>query len=181
MGQAEEKLNKAWLVKWGFHSADEDVKLRECGITNKIVDFFNTRKQFEEIIVYVKNIYRNRLLSLGEKLYLSHYTFGKKREKELFGGSIPVFTNYQSDLYRKLMECFRNEGLYSKKYNDLLEKWVNYPQFVLVGHNPYLEASLVYNLKVSKNISGSEVLEWEWLTVDGEQKQEKYTMRGLYD
>lgn len=173
----KEKLKKAWLIRWGFHGANEDESLRRVGIENKIIDILNSRKTFDDVLEYTKNLYRVYELSLQEKIYLEHYTFGKKRKKDLFKGSVPVFTSYQSDLYRDMMECFRKKGLHSEEYENLLKEWVNYPQYVLVGHNPYLEAKKVYNLGLIKNKDGEATLEWEESLVNGKRNLEKYFIK----
>ncbi len=165
----------AWLVQWGCHAQNENDCLKRSGIDEKVIDIISARKDFvKQIIETAKDIYRQKILSFSEKVYLSNYSLGEKRKREFFGGSVPVFTHYQSDLYRKLMRAISDKGLNDKEVMELSEKWSKYPQYITVGHNPYLEIRKVFNLSVYRNNNGNEVIEWDYQLADGNTKKEKY-------
>lgn len=171
-----EHLNKAWLVRWGYHAAsDEDAKLREHGIHHKIVDVLSVRKKFDKgIVELAQDIYRQTLLYPSEKVYLASYNKGDKRQREFFDGSIPCTTHYRSDLYRDLTRSMEDEGLHSEQTHKLREQWIKYPEYVVLGHNPYLEIRKVHNLVVYKDKNGTEVMEWDWPLPNGEVRHEEY-------
>ncbi len=169
------ETKKAWLVRWGCYDQNEDECLKRSGINEKVVDVICVRKDFDKYIVEIaKDIYKREMLSFSEKISLSNYSNGEKRRKEFFGGAVPVFTHYQSDLYRNLMKAINENGLDDKKVKNLSEKWSKYPQYITVGHNPYLEIIKVFNLSVSKSDNGNEVIEWDCPLADGSLKREKY-------
>lgn len=166
-------MKKAWLVQWGFHAQNEDECLKRLEIEEKIVDVISIRRDFDkQIIEIAKDIYGREMLSFSEKVSLSNYSNGEKRKKEFFGRAVPVFTHYQSDLYRNLMKAINENGLDNKKVKELSEKWSKYPQYITVGHNPYLEIRKVFNLSVYRD--GNEILEWDFPLADGSFKREKY-------
>jgi len=167
-------MKKAWLVQWGCHGQNEDECLKQSGISEKIIDVITARKDFDKIVEVAKDIYKSERLSFSEKIFLSNYLLGEKRKKEFFGGSTPVFTHYQSDLYRNLMKAINDKGLNSQKVKDLSIKWSNYPQYVIVGHNPYLEIIKVFNLSVYEDKDGGEIIEWNRPLANGTLKREKY-------
>lgn len=168
----------AWLVQWGCHGQDEDECLKQSGISEKVIDVITARKDFDkQIIEIAKDIYKRERLSFTEKIFLSNYSLGEKRKKEFFGGSAPVFTHYQSDLYRKLMKAINDNGLDSPKVEELSGKWSKYPQYIIVGHNPYLEIIKVFNLSVYEDKDGNEVIEWDRPLANGSLKREKYECR----
>src|SRR3989338_697499 len=107
MARSTKKLGEmkmAWLVRWGCHSQDEDECLRRSEIKQKIVDVISVRKDFDKHIVEIaRDIYKQKMLSFSEKVSLSNYSKGEKHRKEFFGGAVPVFTHYQSDVYRNLL------------------------------------------------------------------------------
>lgn len=167
------EMKKAWLVRWGCHAQNEDECLKRSGIQEKIVDVISIRKDFDrQIIEIAKDIYGREMLSFSEKVSLSNYSNGEKRKKEFFGGAVPVFTHYQSDLYRNLMKATQEKGLGDLETKKLFEQWSKYPQYITVGHNPYLEIRKVFNLSVYRD--GSEVMEWDCPLADGSFKREKY-------
>lgn len=170
-------MKKAWLVRWVFHDTNEDKCLKQFGITEKIVDVISVRKDFDRIIDIAKDIYTHNMLSFSEKVYLVNYLNGEKRRREFFGGSVPVFTHYQSDLYRNLMGAIDKKGLNNEETKELLDKWKKYPQYIVVGHNPCLEIRKVFNLFIRQNDNGNEVIEWDRPLPDGGFKKEKYEFK----
>lgn len=174
------KMKKAWLVQWGVHAQNEDECLKRSGIKNKVIDIISLRKNFDkQIIEIAKDIYRREMLSFSEKFYLSNYSLGEKRKEEFFGGSIPVFTHYQTDLYRNLMRAINDKGLDSVRVKALSYKWSKYPQYILVGHNPYLEIIKVFNLSVAQDENGNEIIEWDRPLANGKLKREKYEFKNF--
>lgn len=172
------KIRIAWLVQWGCHAQNEDDCLKRSGIDEKVIDIISARKDFDkQIIETAEDIYRQKILSFSEKIYLSNYSLGEKRRREFFGGLVPVFTHYQSDLYRKLMRAISDKGLKDKEVVELSEKWSKYPQYITVGHNPYLEIIKVFNLVVYENSGGKEVVEWDRPLADSSFKREKYEFK----
>ena len=169
------EMKKVWLVQWGCHAQNEDECLKRSGIKEKIVDVISMRKEFDKHIVEIaKDIYKREMLSFSEKIYLSNYSVGEKRRKKFFGGQVPVFTHYQSDLYRNLMKTINEKGLDSPEIKDLSNKWSKHPQYITIGHNPYLEVIRVFNLSAHEDKDGSEVIEWDRPLADGSLKREKY-------
>ena len=168
------KMKKAWLVQWGFHAQNEDERLKQSGIKEKIIDVISIRKDFNKIAEVAKEIYKREMLSFSEKIYLENYSLGEKRKKEFFGGSVPIFTHYQSDVYRNLMKTINEKGLDDLKVKDLSNKWSKYPQYIIIGHNPYLKIIKVFNLSISKDKNGNEIMEWDRPLVNGSFKREKY-------
>ncbi len=168
------EIKKAWLVQWGCHAQNEDECLKRSGIDKKIIDIISVRKDFDQIIEIAKDIYKRETCSFSEKIYFSDYSMGEKRKKEFFGGTVPVFTHYQSDLYRNLMKATNEKGLDNTETKKLLNKWRKCPEYITVGHNPYMEIRKVFNLSVYQNDSGNEVIEWDCLLADGSFKKEKY-------
>ena len=71
-------MKKVWLVQWNFCGGNESKRLKQCGITKKIVDIISIRKTFEQIIDIAKDIYRRDRLSYSEKVSLANYSKGKK-------------------------------------------------------------------------------------------------------
>ncbi len=173
------RFGKAWIVRWGFHGENEDRSLERYGIKNKIIDIFNTRKDFDAMSEKVKNLYRIKMFSFSEKAFLENYKYSRKNEKEIFGHSVPVFTSYQSDLYRNMMNALSLQGSKDIEYKNLLEKWKNYPEYIIVGHNPYLEAKKVFSLRIVDN-NGIEKIEFEEPLVDGSSKNVSYRINNEY-
>lgn len=168
------EMKKAWLVQWGWHAPNEDECLKRSGIEEKIVDVISIRKDFEKIIEIAKDIYMREMFSFSEKVSLLNYSNCKKRKNEFFRRAVPVFTHYQSDLYRNLMKAINENGLDNQKVKELSEKWSKYYQYIIVGHNPYLEIIKVFNLSVYENRDESEIIEWDRPLADGSFKREKY-------
>jgi len=164
----------AWLVQWGYHRQDESECLKRSDIDEKIVDIISVRKDFDKIVEIAKDFYKRKILSFSEKIYLENYSLGEKRKKEFFGDQTPVFTHYQSDLYRNLMKAVNNEGFDSLRVKALFNKWSKYPQYIIVGHNPYLEIIKIFNLSISEDKNGNEIIEWDRLLANGNFKREKY-------
>ena len=165
-------FNKAWIIRWGFHGENEVKSLERYGIKNQVVDFLNSRKDFDYVVGHVEYLYRLKLMSFSEKAFLENYKYSRKNKKEVFGKSVPVFTHYQTDLYRDMMKNFQDNGN-SPEYKSLLEKWKVYPEYILVGHNPYLEGRKVYNFTISDNQS-SEILEFDEPLIDGTHEHKIY-------
>jgi len=172
------EMKTAWLVQWGCYSQDEDKCLKQSGIKQKIVDVISARKDFDKHIVEIaKDIYKREMFSFSEKVYISNYSKGKKREKEFFGGAVPMFTHYESDLYRNLTKIIDEKDLGDPKVKDLFDKWSKYPQYIIVGYNPYLEIIKVFNLSVYESKDGNEALERDRPLTDGSFKREKYEFK----
>ncbi len=153
-----EEIKKAWLVQWGYCGQNEDECLKQAGIEEMIVDVIGVRKSFEDIVEIAKNIYQCKMLSLSEKVFLSNYLKGEERRKDFFGRTVPVFTHYQSDLYRNLIKTIEEKGVNSVEADELRNKWIKYPQYIIVGHNPHLEIRKVFNLSVYRVEDGNEVM-----------------------
>lgn len=152
--------------------------MKRSGIKKKIVDVISVRKDFDRhIIEMAKDIYKCEMLSFSEKIYLSDYAKGEKRKRDFFGESVPVFTHYQSETYRILMKTINDKSLDSPEVKELSDKWSKYPQYILVGHNSYLEIIKVFNLSVYKNKGGSEIIEWDRPLANGSLKKEKYGLK----
>ncbi len=166
-------MKRAWLIRWHFCAPSEEEQLKKIGIDNKIIDVVNTRKTFDQVIDMVKDIYRQTLLSLSEKIFLEHYSEGKKRKKYFFQ-RISMFTNCNTPLYRHYMKSFRENGMNHPVTENLYSKWRKYPVHAIIGNNPALEAILVYNVFCYKNVGGVEILEWAELLADGTFKKEAY-------
>lgn len=175
------KLNKAWLIFWGFNGSDEDNRLEEYGIRNKIVEILGPRYNFNDCVEYVEILYRYKMLSFSEKSHLEHYIDGRRNRKEMFGVTIPVYTHYQSDIYRKLIKCLKDKGVKSRQYKKLHEQWNNYPRYVVVGHNPYIEGREVFNINIDRNDEGLEILEWEELLIDGKKEKKSYEIKPSFN
>ncbi len=169
-----EEMKKAWLVQWGFHSQNEGECLKRAGINEKVIDIISARKDFDQIIEIAKDIYKSERCSFSEKIYLSSYSNGEKRKREFFSGAVPVFTHYQSDLYRNLNKVMSEKGLDNPEFKELSEKWGKSPQYITVGHNPYLEIRKIFNLSLYNKDNGNEVMEWDYPLADGSFKREQY-------
>ncbi len=176
--EGSNKMRIAWLVQWGCHAQNEAECLKRSGIKEKVVDVISVRKDFDkQIIDIAKDIYKRGAFSFSEKVYLSNYSLGEKRKKEFFGGRIPVFTHYQSDLYRNLMRATQEKGLDHEETRKLSDQWGQSPQYITVGHNPYLEIIKVFNLSVYEDKSGNEIIEWERPLANGNLQREKYEFK----
>ncbi len=158
------EMKTAWLVQWGCHDQNKE----------KVIDVISARNDFDKVVEIAKDIYRKERLSLSEKVYLAGYKNGREREKEFFSVRVPIFTHYQSDLYRNLMKSIDEKGLTSKETQKPWGVYEKYPQYVSIGHNPYLEIVKVFNLSVCGHDGGNEILEWDRPLVDGSFKKEKY-------
>ena len=176
MSKLKSEFKKAWLIRWNFQGLDEDGQLERLGIKNKVVSFFNTRKTFEVIEEYVKNLYIQQVLSFSEKAHLENYQDGEKNKKEMFGKSVPLFTSYQTHLYREMMQCGKEKGLENERYKILCEKWAAYPEHVLVGYNPSLEGKKVSNLRIFEE-NWTCLLEWDESFLDGSERREVYRVK----
>ncbi len=170
---SEARFNSVWLIRWGFHSQDENKQLEKIGIKNKVVDFLNGRKKFEDVHEYVENLYKLYRLSFSEKASLENYHKGRKNRKEIFGKTIPVSTSYQGSAYRDWVKYDQQNRTSNEERDVLVQKFINSPQYIIIGHNPYLEGVLVYNFSIF-NENGVEVLEWEERLVDGSLITKKY-------
>ena len=172
----EAKFSKAWIIRWQFHAQDKKDKLEKYGIKNQVIEILNSRKDFDYVKEYVENLYRLHLLSFSEKAYLENYKFSRRNRRQMFGGSIPVFTNYKTDLYRDMMSCFRDKGMQDPEYLQLYEKWKKYPNYISVGHNPSLEAIKVYDLQILSE-DATEILEWNEPLENGERIHKTYKIK----
>lgn len=174
MGIKREMIGKTWLVRWcpvGDHAIHLIKKLSPQG---EIVDIVSSRKNFDYIFEYAKNIYKLSTLSLSEKLPFAHYNKGEKYGKDFFS-RVPIFTHYQSTWYRALQkEELKNPGSVTvgKKWKEELKK---HSQYVAVGHNPYLEIKEIFNLTRKESKNGSAIFTWDEL-IDGGMKNVVYKM-----
>lgn len=166
-------MQKAWLIRWNFHTNNEIEQLGRLGIKNKIVDILSKRKTFEQIMDIVKAYYCSQRLSFSEKIYLEHYTEGKKRKKDFFQRA-PISTHYMTDSYRNYMNSLRDNGIDHPETNKLFYEWNKGPIYISVGHNPSLEAILASDVSVYQNNDGKEVLEWDETLIDGTHSKETY-------
>ncbi|MDD2646962.1 MAG: hypothetical protein PHV78_03395 [Patescibacteria group bacterium] len=173
------EIKIAWLVLWTCSGQNEDECLRKVGIYEKVADIISARKDFDQIIEIAKDIYKQKMLSFSKRIYLSNYSLGNKRKKEFFSTEVPVFTHYQSDVYRTLMKLIQEKGIKNKKAEKMSERWSRHPQFITVGHNPCLEITKVFNLSVSEDKNGEEFLEWDRLLASGNFKREEYRRKKI--
>ncbi len=119
---------------------DENEQLERLGIKNRVIDFLNSRKTFEVVSEYVKNLYIQKILSFSEKAYLEDYIYGRKNRAEMFGKRVPIFTHYQTELYRDIARCDKERGgHWSEECQILSKKFAALPQYISVGNNPSLE------------------------------------------
>jgi hypothetical protein len=165
------KLNKAWLVFWHAHAQKEKEFLKQNGINRKYLNILSARKEFTYIIEYAENIYQLFMMSFSEKADLANYNKGNKNKAYCFGGTVPVFTHYQSNVYRDLIKSIESNGINSKQADMHSERFKNYPEYVIVGHNPSVEIFKVFNLIVYKDEDGDEKMEWNSLSVNGKLKR----------
>jgi hypothetical protein len=172
--KTKEKMNTAWLVQWGFHAQNEDESLKRYGINKRVVDIISVRKSFEDIAELAKDIYGQQIFWLSEKVYFANYSKGVQRKKKFFHTSAPIFTHYQSDLYRDWAKAVSEKDPNREEIKRLNDKLIKYPQYIVVGHNPYLEIIKVFNLSVYQNSNGNEVMEWDRPLPNGSLKKEKY-------
>lgn len=146
-----DRLNMAWVVRWGFHVANnenEDAELRKHNIHRKIVDILSVRKKFDEIVGLAQYIYCQTLLSPSEKACFASYNKGEERLQEFFENSIPRTDSFHSDLYRDMAQSAKINGLKNERTRELQNQWVSHPKYVILGDNPYLEIRKVNNLVI---------------------------------
>ena len=165
-------MKSAWLVRWATHAVDEEAIFQRHGIKSKIIDVLSSRKTFEQVMEHVENLYKVFLLSISEKIYLEHYSLGRKRRRDFFGGPVPVFTHYGSELYAKLDASLRKD-FNSPESNGLREAWYKHPKYIDMGHNPSIEAKKVFNLYL-KGDGVEQVLIWEEPMADGSRRDISY-------
>lgn len=151
------EMKKAWIIRWNFHSRDKKEQLIKQGIYKEIVDILSKRKTFDQILNIVKNYYILEMSDFFEKIFLEHYTKGKERKKEFFQ-RVPVSTFYTTNSYGRYIKSLRENGIDHPKTNKLFYEWNKNPIFIIVGHNPSLEAILVSSLVVYKDENGKETL-----------------------
>lgn len=170
------KLKKAWIIRWVAYG-DEKRILSEYNITNKVIDFLSIRYDFDKYVrKYAENIYKQKMLSLSEKFLLAHYNHQKARDR-IFGSAVPVFTYYNSNHYKKIMQC-THDGDTSKECADLRKNWEKYPMYVVVGHNPSVEVKKVFNLELETK-NGLAKLTWNEPLSDGILKYYKQETTNL--
>ena len=167
------KMKRAWLIQWEFHVHDEVKALQNIGIQNKIIDLVNVRKTFEQIISMTKDIYCRSQLSLSERVFLEHYSEGRRRKEEFFK-RVPVSTNHNTIAYRDYMISFRENGINHPATEKLFLEWRKFPTYVIVGYDPSIEARLVSNLVIYKISDGKEMVEWDEQLTDGTYCKKSY-------
>lgn len=167
------EMKKAWLAQWNFYAENEDERLLQCGIKNKIADVISVRRTFEQVKDIAKDIYRRERSPFSEKVYLANYSKGKQRLRDFFEFT-PLFTHCSTDAYINYMRSFRENGMDSPRTQKLYEQFRKLPIHVSIGHNPSLEIRLVSNLVVKEDEGGREILEWDDPLVDGTYKRERY-------
>ena len=74
------------------------------------------------------------------------------------------------------MKAINEKGLDSPKVKELSSEWGKSPQYIIIGHNPYLEIIKVFNLLVYEDKNGGEVIEWDRPLANGSLKREKYEL-----
>lgn len=167
-----DKLHKAWLVKWvpfGDHAIPLAKKMSPQG---EILDILSSRKNFDYIREYAKNIYKLSALSLSEKFSFAHYMKGEKCKKDFFS-RVLISTYEQSNWYRTLQK----EEMENPDNEALREKWrygyKNNSRYIIIGHNPYLEIREVFNLTRAENKNGKTIFAWDTI-IDGTLKPSTY-------
>lgn len=168
------KVKGGWLISWEFHSPDKSRKLKELGINNEIIDILDSHKNFGYVLEYTKNVYKLLVGDHVDKVLLAKRGKNRLTEKEFFCGKNCLFTHYQTDIYRKLIKITETKGLKSPERKKILEEWINYPQYIFIGHNPSIHARKVRDVKVYKNSSGKVCLEWKEPLAGGGWKNENY-------
>ena len=175
----EQKLNKAWIVRWVAYASDSEKVFANYGLTGNVIDFLSARHDFDKYIrTYAENLYRQKMLSLSERFMLAHYNHVSASEK-IFGSAIPVFTHYTSEHYKKRMSCFENNTLNDPECVKLRENWEDYPMYVTVGHNPAVEIWKVFDLKLEATDDGLVKLTWHEPKADGTKVQKEEVINDL--
>lgn len=162
------EVKGAWLITWEFHSGDEDKKLKEFGIRDKVVDIVNSRKDLGFMREHTKSLYK--VLWGDYSCKVSSAKRKKRGEKEDLFYS-PILTPYRSTLYRKLIDNFE-KGI---RDEEAVKQWARSPQYVSVGNNPSFYARRVRNVRVYEITGIKELLCWEEKIVSGEWVKKEYT------
>lgn len=146
------KLKSAWIVRWTHHGSNDNSSLNRYGLDSSVVDVLSGRRNFDNYIVpYAENLYRQKMLSFGEKFYLAHYNYGKRFEEYFKNGRVPRYTHYHSDAYRDLMRLTQEFKSDSEKFKEAREKWISTTPYISIGHNPSIEIRLVHDLSLEDN------------------------------
>lgn len=165
-------LKSVWLITWEHnlsYGEDEEEKLRECGIQNKIVDLVDSRWTFDRVLEHTKSLYKTFMAGYRDKISL----LKDKEVRVSFFQNAPLRTCYQDELYKELLDIQNKEGIESEKFRKVLERWGNYPQYIWIGHNPGIFTRKVKNVKADSE-HGKERLQWEELTIQGEWRKKSY-------
>jgi hypothetical protein len=167
-------MKSAWLITWDFHSPDKNERLKECGIKNEIIDILDGRQTFDYVLDSIKHIYILLNGDIYNKFLFAKRSKNAREDREEYFRINLLHTSYQDKIYKELMEAFREKGIESEEYKKFSEKWVKYPAYISVGHNPSIYARKVYKLKLFINKDNIESLEWYEPLINGEQK--KFTL-----
>lgn len=173
----ERHLKQAWIARWvGF--GDPEQVLKKNNLKDTVFDFLSARHDFDTYIIpYAENIYRLRFLSLTERFALAHYNH-RQASRHMFGTAVPVMTYRSGGPYRELQQCFET-GDQSVRCKELKQKWKNYPQYVIVGHNPAVEVVKVFNFRISDIEDGCVHLTWERPMANGDLVKESQKTKDL--
>ncbi len=168
------ELKGAWLITWEFHSPNKKRDLRIFGISDEIIDVLDSHKGFDWVLDYTKNIYKVLMGEYSDKILLSKRGKNKMKKSEFFDSHF-VSTHYQTKTYQELKKITDTKGIGSKRHKEVLEKWINYPCYISIGHNPSIRTRKVRNIKTYINQNDAECIEWQEKTVSGEWRNKKYT------
>jgi hypothetical protein len=153
MKNSDAQLGNAWVV------LDNE----------QVVDILSARKKFEQVYEYAIELYRFSHLGFEEKISIAHYAQGKKLREEIFKTSVPVSTNYMTDLYRDLIRCTSEQGINTDACKDLLEKWGKYPEYITLGHNPTIDIRKGFDIHIEV-VGGKKMLTYQVQNPDGSRK-----------
>jgi len=167
------ELDKAWLVQWTFMSEQEEQKLKESGIDEKIIGIINSRKSFKKIYDLAIDIYAQNRATFLEKVSFMHYAKGEKNKKRFCKLSGPINTHYKSAVYQKIISLDDPKLVDTK----LLKKWERHSEYVTIGYNPGLLIEKVYNIKVYEKNNGPEIIEYDKKLANGKLKRKKYEFK----
>ncbi len=166
----------AWLITWSFRPnkyeelriEDENQKLKEIGIDNKIIDVVKSQVQHDYVRDHVERIYKMFCFSCSEKIY---WAKGTSQKKDSIGCEL-----YDTFLFAKEYREFNNlinPTIIERK--NALEKWkktkAKKSEFIRIGRNLHIHARRVRDLRIFKDNDGKEIIKWKEYLKDGELKE----------